>query len=167
MCNHKHCTIVSWTHNHPQLIFVSGDWLTTLAVDSFAHTPVNTNWVWGRNKHQEKTSDNQVSSSKLPVQKVHMTNNHVHYCIEGNPKNCSQRYEQWEGISNTKIDAKVENDSKCRASADEAPWDVSEDLHMQEMQDEDYGPEGYCRKESNHWEKERHLVEAGLANTSL
>ena len=62
-----------------------------------------------------------------------MTNNHIHYRIEGNPKDCSQWYEQWEGVSNTEIDAEVENDSKGRTSIDVAPWYVSEDLDVQEM----------------------------------
>jgi len=85
---------------------------------------VNKNGVRRRNKHEEKAAHNQVGSKKLPVQKVDMANYHIHYRIEGNTKNCSQRYEQWEGVRNAKINAKVENEPKDRASTDIAPGDI-------------------------------------------
>ena len=93
-----------------------------------------------------------------------MPDNHIQYCIEGNTKNCPQRYEQWEGVCNAKINAEVENDPKDGAGANKAPRDVHQDLHMQQVEEEQYRPESQCTEEPDHGEEERHLVEGSITD---
>ena len=50
-----------------------------------------------------------------------MSNHHIYYSIERNPKHSAQRYKERKGVGYAKVDGEVKQQAQCRVSTDETP----------------------------------------------
>ena len=78
-------------------------------------------------QHQKKSTDNQISGSKLPCrEKWGVSNHHINYS--------AKRYEERERVGYAKVDGEVEKQAQYRVSTDETPRDVLQPLNMEKVE---------------------------------